>query len=129
MVIWSSGVIDFYTNVPANNYYITTEGNGLTITAVNDTPSALPTIPELKQNYPNPFNPKTIIQYSLNELQFVSLKVYNLLGKEITSLVNQQKPAGNYKIEFDGSDLSSGVYFYRMEAGRFIDTKKFILIK
>jgi len=129
LVIWSSGTVDIHTNVPANNFYIITEGSGIILTSVNEPQSAMPLDPVLKQNYPNPFNPRTSIQYSLNNLQFVSLKVYDVLGNEISTLVNEEKPAGNYVIDFNGSILSSGVYFYRMQAGSFSDTKKFILMK
>lgn len=83
----------------------------------------------LSQNYPNPFNPNTNINYSISQTSFVTLKVYDLLGKEVAILVNEVKPIGNYETEFDGSNLSSGVYFYRMQAGSFSDTKKFILLR
>ncbi|MCH7772904.1 MAG: T9SS type A sorting domain-containing protein [Bacteroidetes bacterium] len=83
----------------------------------------------LVQNYPNPFNPSTSIQYAVSSRQFVSLKVYDVLGNEVATLVNEEKPAGSYKVEFDGTDLTSGIYFYRIEAGSFIETKKMILIK
>ena len=88
----------------------------------------------LHQNYPNPFNPKTVINYSISQADFVSLKVYDILGNEITTLVNEHKTAGNYFIEFsaiggDGYSLPSGIYFYRMQVGNFNDTKKFMLIK
>jgi hypothetical protein len=128
-VIWSSGTVDIHTDVSANNFYIATEGSGLTITSLNETPPVIPIEPSLKQNYPNPFNPRTSIQYTLNNLLFVSFKVYDVLGNEISILVNEEKPAGNYEIDFNGSDLSSGVYFYRMQAGSFSDTKKFTLMK
>jgi photosystem II stability/assembly factor-like uncharacterized protein len=83
----------------------------------------------LSQNYPNPLNPSTKINYSIPQTSFVKLKVYNILGKEIETLVNEEKPAGNYEVEFYANDLSSGVYFYRLEAGGFSDTKKFILLR
>jgi hypothetical protein len=122
-------LVDVYTDVPANNFYIITEESGITVTSLNDSPPVIPLEPSLKQNYPNPFNPSTNIQYTLNNLEFVSLKVYDSLGKEISTLVNQDKPAGNYEIEFNGGNLTSGVYFYRMQAGSFSATKKFILMK
>jgi hypothetical protein len=83
----------------------------------------------LYQNYPNPFNPTTQIKYSIPQLSFVTIKVYDLLGKEIKTLVNEEKPIGNYEIEFDGSSLASGVYFYRIQSDNFSDVKKFILLK
>ncbi len=84
---------------------------------------------KLSQNYPNPFNPKTKISYSIPQTNFVIIKVYDLIGKEIATLVNEQKTIGNYEVEFDGSNLSSGIYFYKMQAGDFTDTKKLVLIK
>lgn len=90
------------------------------------------TIPEefsLHQNYPNPFNPSTKIKFSLPSAQFTKLKVYNLLGQEMSTLVNQQLQPGSYEYTFDASGLSSGVYFYRMESGEYVQTKKFVLLK
>ncbi|MBK8946739.1 MAG: T9SS type A sorting domain-containing protein [Ignavibacteriae bacterium] len=84
---------------------------------------------ELSQNYPNPFNPTTIINYSLKKEGFTTLKVYDILGSEITTLVNENKFAGSYTIEFDGSNLSNGVYFYTINSGNFHQTKKMILLK
>lgn len=84
---------------------------------------------KLFQNYPNPFNPITRIQYSIPQSGFVSITIYDILGKEIRTLINEQKPKGNYVVDFDGSNLSSGVYFYRMNCGSFIDTKKFIFLR
>ena len=83
----------------------------------------------LSQNYPNPFNPSTRIQYSVNSTQKVTLKVYDLLGREITALVNEEKPAGQYEVEFNGTNLPSGIYFYQLKAGSFVETKKMILLK
>jgi len=94
---------------------------------------------ELKQNYPNPFNPSTIIQYAIGSQQFVVLKVYDVLGEEMATLVNEEKPEGTYEINFsaigrsasggDAWNLTSGVYFYTLETGSFIETKKMILIR
>jgi hypothetical protein len=83
----------------------------------------------LAQNYPNPFNPTTTIKYQIPELSFVTLKVYDVLGKEITTLVKEDKPAGTNKIEFNGIILPSGVYFYRLQAGDYIVTKKMVLLR
>ena len=83
----------------------------------------------LEQNYPNPFNPATSIQYTISSKQNVQLLVYNVLGKEIATLVNEEKPAGNYEVNFDASKLSSGVYFYQLQAGSFVETKKMIIIR
>ena len=83
----------------------------------------------LIQNYPNPFNPVTNLEFGIPDLGFVSLKVYDVLGKVVRTLVNENKPAGYYKVEFDGSDLPSGIYFYKLEAGEFVETKRMILLK
>jgi hypothetical protein len=88
-----------------------------------------PTVFSLSQNYPNPFNPVTIIKYQLPINNFVSIKIYDVLGNEVATLVNEEKPAGEYEIEFDGSRLPSGVYFYKLKAGEFISTKKMLLLK
>jgi len=83
----------------------------------------------LYQNYPNPFNPSTIIGYQLPVTSNVTLKVYDILGREIATLVNEQKPAGKYELKFDGSELASGVYFFTLKTGNYAETKKMILMK
>jgi len=84
----------------------------------------------LKQNFPNPFNPSTSIQYTISSKQFVTLNVYDVLGNEITTLVNENKPAGNYEVEFLNTDkLTSGIYVYELKAGSFTESKKMLLIK
>jgi hypothetical protein len=83
----------------------------------------------LSQNYPNPFNPTTSIEYSIPAITNVTIRVYDILGNEIATLVNESKEPGNYKVNFDASELSSGVYFYKLQAGSFIQTKKLILVK
>ena len=84
---------------------------------------------ELVQNYPNPFNPSTTIKYSLPKTEKVVLKVYDILGNEITTLVSEERSSGNYEVKFDKNNLASGVYLYRIQAGEFTATKKFILMK
>jgi photosystem II stability/assembly factor-like uncharacterized protein len=83
----------------------------------------------LDQNYPNPFNPTTKIYYQIPELSFVTLKVYDVLGSEIATLVNEEKPAGTYEISWNGSNYPSGIYFYKIETDGFNETKKMVLIK
>jgi endonuclease/exonuclease/phosphatase family metal-dependent hydrolase len=84
---------------------------------------------ELYQNYPNPFNPSTSIQYAVSSRQFVTLKIYDVLGNEITTLVNEELSAGEYEKEFDAIGLTSGIYFYRLQAGNYNQTRKMILMK
>jgi hypothetical protein len=81
------------------------------------------------QNYPNPFNPTTSINYSIPKASSVSLKVYDIIGNEVATLVNEFKNPGNYLVQFDASKLSSGVYFYRIQADDFTSTKKLLLLK
>lgn len=89
----------------------------------------LPVQFNLEQNYPNPFNPLTSIKYAISDKQFVQLKIFDLIGNEVATLVNEEKPAGNYEIVFNASVLSSGVYFYKIVSGNFTETKKMILLK
>ena len=94
-----------------------------------------PTIFSLEQNYPNPFNPFTTIKFSIpqnvgNEnFRSVQLKIYDMLGNEIATLVDEQKSPGTYEIKFNGSDYTSGIYFYKLKAGIFSETKKLVLMK
>jgi hypothetical protein len=83
----------------------------------------------LEQNYPNPFNPSTKIKYTIASEGFITLKVYDVLGNEITALVNSKQDAGSYTVDFDASKLNSGVYFYRIETESFVKTKKMLLMK
>ena len=90
-------------------------------------------IPErytLHQNYPNPFNPSTKIRFEIpGSPEIVKLAVYDISGKEVARLVNEELPAGVYEYDFDGGNLSSGMYFYRLEAGSFVETRKMVLVK
>ncbi len=84
---------------------------------------------KLEQNYPNPFNPTTVISFQLAVNSFTSLKVYDLLGREVATLVNENLNAGTYEVDFDGSNFASGIYFYTLEAEGFVETKKMVLVK
>ena len=84
---------------------------------------------KLYQNYPNPFNPTTSIQFSINSRQFVSLKVYDVLGNEVAVLISEDMNSGNYIIDFSAGNLSSGVYFYKLQAGNYAETRKMIFMK
>ncbi len=83
----------------------------------------------LNQNYPNPFNPSTKIRYSTPTSEFVTLKVYDVLGKEVATLVNEEKATGSYEVSFDAAGLSSGMYFYKLQTDNFVETKKMLLLK
>lgn len=98
-------------------------------TAVGETAPAVPSYYSLSQNYPNPFNPSTHIKYALPVESFVSIKVFNVLGREVATLVNERHNRGNYEAEFDGDKLPSGIYFYLLQAGSFVETKKLLLIR
>ena len=99
-----------------------------TITAVSPTPSIVSTF-HLSQNYPNPFNPTTTIQFSVQKRSLVVLKVYNILGQEVKTLVQGEMSPGSHEIMFDGSSLPSGTYIYRLSAGNYTETKKMMLLK
>jgi len=128
--LWSSNVNGFFIDP------------GATV-GINENKLDLPEGFSLSQNYPNPFNPSTVVRYDLphseagiGDTRFVSLKVYDVLGKEVATLVNKEQSAGSYEVEFNASassattkGLSSGVYFYRLKAGRFIETKKMLLLR
>jgi hypothetical protein len=132
-----------YTNITAHNgrvrpIWARLQGTLSVLTALIDFTSEVsnvtPNIPseyKLEQNYPNPFNPTTQINYSVKENSFISLKVYNLVGQEIATLVNSNMQAGNYSINFDVSEynMPSGVYFYRLNADNYTETKKMIVTK
>jgi subtilisin-like proprotein convertase family protein len=96
---------------------------------IHNNEGEVPTKYTLSQNYPNPFNPSTIIKFQIKDSRFVKLIVYDLLGKEVTKLVNEKLKAGEYEVSFKGGGLASGIYIYKLEAGDFADTKKMILIK
>ena len=102
---------------------------GLVTGISNNLTGSIPFTYSLNQNYPNPFNPTTHLEFGISNSGFVSLKVYDILGKEVKTLVNEIKQPGVYQVEFDGSNLASGAYFYRLESGDFVDIKRMILLK
>jgi hypothetical protein len=132
-------------NVPYRTYYITVYGaeNGgprthyrqwqlvvSSLFGIRNNQNTIPTAYSLDQNYPNPFNPSTVIYYALPKQSLVNLKVYDVLGRLVTTLINNEiKPAGNYNINFNAQNFTSGIYFYRLNAGDFTDVKKMILVK
>lgn len=112
-----------------NNLYIDRITSGTITGVVNNTLSLIPETYDLSQNYPNPFNPTTQINFSIPKQSVVTLKIYDVLGKEVATLINESKAAGFYTVDFNASSLSSGAYFYRLEAGNFTDIKRMMLIK
>ncbi len=99
------------------------------VTGAGTISSVIPDKFSLEQNYPNPFNPVTNLEFGISDLGFVSLKVYDMLGKLVKTLVNENLNAGNYKVEFDGNNLSSGIYLYTLNADGITETKRMILLK
>ena len=111
---WVNEYKDSYTYIP--------------VTAVNDDLSFVG-IYSLSNNYPNPFNPSTKLSYSIIQAGLVILNIYDVLGNEIETLVNEERPAGTYEINWNAANVPSGVYFYQLKAGDYLNTKKMILLK
>ncbi|MGD1047073.1 MAG: T9SS type A sorting domain-containing protein [Bacteroidota bacterium] len=99
------------------------------VTSVDKFTKELPTHFNLDQNYPNPFNPSTNISFNLSSKSFVSLKVFDLIGREVATIVSEEMPAGRYSKQWNAASLSSGIYFYRLQAGSFTQTKKLVLLR
>ena len=131
-----SNPADIYVNKFSDTLAVPNAGNS-TVTfyflnnpvSVNQSGSEMPDNFYLNQNFPNPFNPTTSLEFGISELGLVSLKVYDISGKEVMTLVNEVKQAGFYTVNFNGADLSNGIYFYTLSAGSFIATKRMLLIK
>ena len=129
--VWSL-MIDSYDNKWISGYpnygiAIFNENGVLNITSVDYDLNSVPDF-QLHQNYPNPFNPITLISYQIQQQGLVTLKIFDVLGKEVATLVNEEKPAGRYQVKFNAENLSSGVYIYRMKLNDFITSKKMILL-
>jgi hypothetical protein len=120
-------VTGYSTGLEQNFDYVTIKYVSGTV-GVKDNPQK-PSVFELHQNYPNPFNPKTIMKYQIPEQTHVTLKVFDLLGREVAMLVNERKQSGMYAVQFDASNLTSGVYLYRLQAGTFFETRKMVLVR
>ena len=121
----SLGILKIITDTDSEAIVVLT-GNG--IISVEE-PEEIPTTYSLSQNYPNPFNPTTKIQYSLPEASNIKLSVYNSIGQEVMRLVNENQSAGKYIVDLNAQNLPSGVYFYRLQTSKFVDTKKMLLLK
>ncbi len=116
----------YITSVDATPFYIWDS----TSTSIEDVKNkSLPAKYELAQNYPNPFNPSTTIEYTIPKQSNVTLKIFDVLGREVEVLVDKEQSIGNYEVEFDAYELTSGIYFYRIHAGNFVETKKMLLMK
>ncbi len=102
---------------------------GARIVSVEKVDGLTPEVFELSQNYPNPFNPSTVIKFSLPQKSDVTLKVFDVLGREVATLINEVKDAGAYEVNFDASQLASGIYIYQIKAGNFVSSKKMMLLK
>ncbi len=123
-----SGVFNLNFEIMSDGWTYWTDKISQAITGIDEVMHT-PINYNLFQNYPNPFNPVTTIKYSIPQAAFVSLKVYDVLGREVASLVNDKKSAGNYKVKWNAKNFTSGIYFYRIEAGSFVQTNKMILLK
>ncbi|MBK8983851.1 MAG: T9SS type A sorting domain-containing protein [Ignavibacteria bacterium] len=99
------------------------DNNFTTVDIKNNAENFSPDGFKLSQNFPNPFNPETVISYGLPVTGFVKLSVYDILGNEVAELVNEKQYAGRYEVKFDGSNIASGVYFYKLTAGKFSETE------
>jgi hypothetical protein len=137
-ILYDAGTnIDIGTNADICAATITVNGtysgNGTFCNAPVDVENKdKPEVPKefsLSQNFPNPFNPSTIISYQLPVSSKVIIKIYDALGKEVETLVNEEKPAGKYELNFNAINLPSGVYLYKLQAGSFVQTRKMILLK
>ena len=118
-----------WSNYPATNVWAATGCTGTVITGNHNNHEIIPEKYSLEQNYPNPFNPTTDIKFSIPQTGLVKLVVYDILGQEVATLVNEVRQTGNYSINFNASNLASGVYIYKLTAGTYVSTKKLTLIK
>lgn len=121
--------ICFALDIFSNGQKFWSDTFSVIISNLEEIKQTIPLSFQLKQNYPNPFNPTTNIQFSISNSQFVSLKIYNLLGQEVTTLVSEKLKAGKYQYIWDAGFLASGVYLYHMQAGEYVETKKMILLR
>jgi len=128
LIIQDDQIVNYYLQEFTARYYEAGGSDSIFITDIL-ADYQVPTEYSLSQNFPNPFNPITNINYSVPMRNNVELVIFNTLGEKIRILVNEVKNAGNYNVTFDASNLPSGVYFYRISAGEFIQTKKLLLLK
>ena len=120
---WAQNQTSIMSHILSEN---TTQMN---LTGIKNENNNIPASFSLSQNYPNPFNPTTIIKYSIPKSGIVTLRIFNMLGQEVATLVNQEQQSGNYSVNFNADKLASGVYMYRIQSGDFSLTKKMTLLK
>jgi hypothetical protein len=114
---------------PAGWNFIDPPPNQVVVTGINPIASIIPVEYNLYQNYPNPFNPSTKIKFDIPKTGFVSLKVYDITGKEISKLVDNELSASQYEVEWNGANFASGIYFYRLQTKDFVKVQRMILTK
>ena len=124
---WPSGIKEEYYSIEINRFITAVENQGITKIEHNSYHSVKQF--DLRQNYPNPFNPSTTIEFTLPKSEFTTLKVYNILGKEVSTLISRKLNQGKHTYTFDGKNLASGIYYYQLEAGDYREVKKMILLK
>ena len=127
-----SGPLDtvrFILEISAENNVFWRDSTAILIVGVQNTNPLIPKVYSLLQNYPNPFNPSTTIEFTLPKSEFVELKVFNILGKEVSTVVSKKVNQGNHTYTFGGKNLASGIYYYQLVAGEYREVKKMILIK
>jgi hypothetical protein len=131
IITWPKGLVQVFTNVEVNKFYKAIEGQGLTeiIIGIHQISTEIPARFELLQNYPNPFNPSTRIRFNIHKNSLVKLGIFNIQGREVYTAVNQTLNAGEYEVDWNAANLSSGIYFYRIDAGNYSMTRKMILVK
>jgi hypothetical protein len=127
IIKWPSGITDRYGQLLPNRFLTAVEGQGITDVKINS--AVIPSKFSLSQNYPNPFNPSTVITFETAKPEFISLSVYDILGREVAVLVEENLKPGTYKVTWNASAFSGGIYFYRIKSGGFTDVKKMILVK
>ena len=130
----NSPVFDLNYHQPGRKLVAGTHGRSLfefdlNLTTIQSKEESVVSGFQLYQNYPNPFNPSTTITFTIAQKEFMTMKIYDLVGNEVAVLLNEEKPAGSHTVEFNASKFASGTYFYRLQAGNNISTRKMILLK
>jgi hypothetical protein len=132
-IVWPSGIIDKYGLIQPNRFLTAVEGQSLTIIEFKE--NVVPTEFALEQNYPNPFNPVTKIRFEIPLSKggqrglYSTLKIFDILGREVATLVNESLKPGTYEVTFDGTNMNSGIYFYQLVSGNYKETRRMILLK